>query len=210
MSRLLLWITTASLGVTAVFMTSFLGPAAFPLLTVAVIVIVRVDRLIAVSGLMIGFGGSWLVLLARQFTSGATFEGTVWVAGIVPLAVGTLALIVSLSRELSVTVFVSSHILSEVEQMCNRLAIIDRGRLITQGTMDELRSTEPTVTFGVDRIAEARRLVEEKLGLDVLSTDKTELRLTLPHERIADVNAALVKAGKDYTYVVMPVQLQEA
>lgn len=100
MDRLLLWITTALLGVAAVFMTSFLGPAAFPLLTVAVIVIVRVDRLIAVSGLMIGFGGSWLVLLARQLISGAALEGTVWVAGIVPLAIGTLALVVSLSRAL--------------------------------------------------------------------------------------------------------------
>ncbi len=104
-------------------------------------------------------------------------------------------LIPSLARELGVTIFISSHILSEVEQTCSRLAIIDHGRLVTQGTMDELRSAEPVVTFGVDRVADARRLIEEKLGLDVLSMDETELRLTLPHERIADVNTALVSAG---------------
>jgi ABC-2 type transport system ATP-binding protein len=104
-------------------------------------------------------------------------------------------LIGSLARDHGVTVFVSSHILSEVEQMCSHLAIIDHGRLVTQGAMDELRGTEPVVTFGVDRVADAQRLIEQTLGLSVLSTDETELRLTLPDDRIADVNAALVKAG---------------
>jgi hypothetical protein len=46
MSRLLLLITTASLGVAAIFMSSLLGPAAFPLLAVAVIVIVKANRLV--------------------------------------------------------------------------------------------------------------------------------------------------------------------
>lgn len=104
-------------------------------------------------------------------------------------------LIVSLARELEVTVFISSHILSEVEQMCTRVAIIDHGRLVTQGAIAELRGSEPVVTFGLDRPAEARTLVEQDLGLAVLSSDKTELRLKLAHERIAEVNAALVKAG---------------
>jgi ABC-2 type transport system ATP-binding protein len=104
-------------------------------------------------------------------------------------------LIVSLARELEVTVFISSHILSEVEQMCTRLAIIDHGRLVKQGTMGELRGSEPVVTFGVDRTAEARALIEQQLGLPVFSSDETELRLKLAHERIAEVNAALVKAG---------------
>ena len=104
-------------------------------------------------------------------------------------------LIVSLARELEVTVFISSHILSEVEQMCTRVAIIDHGRLVRQGAIAELRGSEAVVTFGLDRPAEARTLVEQDLGLPVLSSDKTELRLKLGHERIADVNAALVKAG---------------
>ena len=104
-------------------------------------------------------------------------------------------LIGSLARELGVTVFVSSHILSEIEQTCSRVAIIDHGRLVTQGTIDELRRAEPVVTFGVDRVADAQALIETKLGLSVLATNATQLRLVLPRERIADVNAALVGAG---------------
>jgi len=104
-------------------------------------------------------------------------------------------LIVSLARELDVTVFISSHILSEVEQMCNRLAIIDRGRVVRQGTIGELRGAEPVVTFGLDRAHEAKRLIEEQLGLPVLASDETQLRLKLSQDRIAGVNATLVEAG---------------
>jgi hypothetical protein len=74
-------------------MTSFLGPATFPLLAVTVIVIIKADRLFALSGLMIGFGGSWLVLVARQSASGGTFEITAWITGVVPLAIGLVALV---------------------------------------------------------------------------------------------------------------------
>jgi len=104
-------------------------------------------------------------------------------------------LIVSLAHELGVTVFVSSHILSEVEQMCNRLAIIDHGRLVKQGAIGELRGEEPVVVFGLDRPAEARALVEERLGIAVLAADDENIRLKLEQGRIADVNRVLVEAG---------------
>jgi ABC-2 type transport system ATP-binding protein len=38
------------------------------------------------------------------------------------------------------TILVSTHILSEVETTCDRALVIDRGRLVAQGTLDELRS----------------------------------------------------------------------
>jgi ABC-2 type transport system ATP-binding protein len=42
-------------------------------------------------------------------------------------------------NDAGVTVFLSSHALSEVSSLCNRVAIVDHGRLIAQGTIDELR-----------------------------------------------------------------------
>jgi ABC-2 type transport system ATP-binding protein len=42
-------------------------------------------------------------------------------------------------NETGVTVFLSSHALSEVSSLCNRVAIVDHGRLMAQGTIDELR-----------------------------------------------------------------------
>jgi hypothetical protein len=91
-------------GVAATFTTGIGGgPAIIPILTVAVIVMVKADRLIAVSGLMIGFGGSWLSLLALQLTSGTLESGIEWVAvavGIVPLAVGSMLVIPTVVRAL--------------------------------------------------------------------------------------------------------------
>ncbi|HEU5288569.1 MAG TPA: ABC transporter ATP-binding protein, partial [Candidatus Limnocylindria bacterium] len=41
-------------------------------------------------------------------------------------------------RERGVTVFLNSHLLSEVEQVCDRVAIVDRGRVVADGTLDDL------------------------------------------------------------------------
>ena len=44
------------------------------------------------------------------------------------------------------TVFLSSHLLDEVEKTCDQVAIVDRGRVILQGAVDEIAATgDPTV-----------------------------------------------------------------
>lgn len=48
------------------------------------------------------------------------------------------SLIGSLASE-GTTIFVSSHLLSEIEQMCSHVAVMSAGRLVTQGTLDDLR-----------------------------------------------------------------------
>ena len=56
------------------------------------------------------------------------------------------------------TVFLNSHLLTEVEQVCDRVAIIDRGRVIALGTLDELRGSGQSVRLrvaGLDGRAEA-------------------------------------------------------
>lgn len=40
--------------------------------------------------------------------------------------------------ERGTTVFLNSHLLSEVEQVCDRVAIVDRGKVVAEGTLDEL------------------------------------------------------------------------
>ena len=48
-------------------------------------------------------------------------------------------ILLNLNREKDVTVFLSSHALSEVSSLCNRIAIVNRGRLVAQGSIEELR-----------------------------------------------------------------------
>ncbi|KGK98991.1 ABC transporter ATP-binding protein [Methanococcoides methylutens] len=48
-------------------------------------------------------------------------------------------LIKQLSREKNVTIFLSSHAMSEVEEICNRIAVIEKGNLLAVGSVEELR-----------------------------------------------------------------------
>ncbi len=63
------------------------------------------------------------------------------------------------------TVLVSSHLLSEVEQMCTHIGVMHVGKLVAQGTSAELRSgTEAEAVVETDQPAEAARIMRE-LGL---------------------------------------------
>ncbi|MCU1529123.1 MAG: multidrug transporter ATP-binding protein [Frondihabitans sp.] len=111
------------------------------------------------------------------------------------------SLIGSLAGE-GTTIFVSSHLLSEIEQMCSHVAVMSAGRLVTQGTLDELRAQGvQTLTVTTPDPDEAVRVLSG-LGLDpstalistaTSSTVTAEVPLTGPlPERL---NAALVESG---------------
>ena len=93
------------------------------------------------------------------------------------------------------TVFLSSHLLDEVEKTCDQIAIVDQGRIVVQGGVEEIASSgSPTVLVEVDDPAAARRI----LGATVsqIEEEASGLRLTLPEGMTsAAVNAALVGAG---------------
>ncbi len=75
------------------------------------------------------------------------------------------SLVASLADE-GTTVLVSSHLLSEVEQMCSHIGIMHRGRLVVQGTSAEVRSgTAPEATVETDQ-PEVAADVMRGLGLE--------------------------------------------
>lgn len=100
MNRLLLWTTTTVLGAAAVLLTSIgglLGSVLFLLL--ATPLIVRGDHAVALSGLLMGFGAIWSLLLARQSATGGTLDNAqCWTAvGVVPLVIGGALLAVAVA-----------------------------------------------------------------------------------------------------------------
>ncbi|MEV8429014.1 ABC transporter ATP-binding protein [Streptomyces chartreusis] len=104
----------------------------------------------------------------------------------------------SLIRELAsdgTTVFLSSHLLDEIEQVCTHAAVMAQGRLITQGAVAELAAgTRGRLVVTTPDTGDAARVLKEQGAGDVVITDD---RVTAepPDRDLADVNGALVRAG---------------
>ncbi len=60
--------------------------------------------------------------------------------GVDALAAGALKALLARMTERGVTIFLTSHVLEIVERLCSHVAIIHRGRLVAQGSLEELRS----------------------------------------------------------------------
>jgi ABC-2 type transport system ATP-binding protein len=92
-------------------------------------------------------------------------------------------------NEAGTTVFLSSHLLSEVEALCTRVGIVDRGRLVVQDSLDTLRA--PTGHVAVTT-PDAARVVTM---FDGQVTSRDGDRLLIRHPNPADLNATLVRDG---------------
>ncbi|WP_111720012.1 ATP-binding cassette domain-containing protein [Homoserinimonas sp. OAct 916] len=74
------------------------------------------------------------------------------------------------------TVFVSSHLLSEIEQICTHVGVMSAGRLVSQGTLDELRSTSDRRVRVVTPDPEAATRVLSGLGMQPVAFSESDLR----------------------------------
>jgi ABC-2 type transport system ATP-binding protein len=92
------------------------------------------------------------------------------------------------------TVILSSHLLNEVEQTCDRVAIINHGKLVRQGTVHELRG-EAALIVRATPSEGARRTLEGMLGSTAIAPVDGAFRVSVDPDRAADINAALVNAG---------------
>jgi ABC-2 type transport system ATP-binding protein len=109
------------------------------------------------------------------------------------------SMIQSLVRE-GRTVMLSSHLLDEVERTCDNVAIVDRGRVIRQGSIDELvRGANVVVQVGCSDPPAAARLIEEAgLSLGVAQDDaglSVTLRAGAQKETVAEINRRIVEGG---------------
>ena len=79
-----------------------------------------------------------------------------------------------LNREKGVTIFLSSHALGEVSSLCNKIAIIDRGHLIAQGNIDELRLRAGIMQKVVIRVTNSSRAKQCLVNLPFPANIETE------------------------------------
>jgi ABC-type multidrug transport system ATPase subunit len=91
------------------------------------------------------------------------------------------------------TVLLSSHMLGEVQQVCDRVSVISHGRLIAEGTVDELRG-RGTVLVRAEPLGVARDRAERLLGSARVTVDEGALQLEADAVDIPRINRELVLA----------------
>jgi len=101
-------------------------------------------------------------------------------------------LIKRLNRERGITVLFCSHLLSEVEQLCDRVAILNRGRKIFDGRWSELTTDKQRVRFEVDEWERAAAVLAEIPG--VAFGGRAEVLLN-DGAAVPDLVKRLVEAG---------------
>ncbi len=92
------------------------------------------------------------------------------------------------------TVLLSSHLLGEVEQICDRVGVIQRGELVAQGTVSELRGREGLLVRA-EPVKYAHEIAKRLAGVEEVKETDGMLRLTTDPGRAAEINAKLVSAG---------------
>ena len=103
--------------------------------------------------------------------------------------------LVDLVQQHGLTVFLSSHLLHEVERICNRIAIINQGRLLYHGTVESL--LEPDLQFKIrtDRNEQAFEFLSKDLRLPVVRNGDHHFYLRISEHDLAEVNRSLVAHG---------------
>ncbi|HEX9122360.1 MAG TPA: ABC transporter ATP-binding protein [Actinomycetota bacterium] len=93
------------------------------------------------------------------------------------------------------TVFVSSHLLGEVEAMCDRVGVLSRGRLVAEGPPGALRGAAQRLLIEVDDVHRALVILSSVTGVEASLEGTAALRVRLGGSTAAEVNAALVSGG---------------
>ncbi len=92
------------------------------------------------------------------------------------------------------TVLLSSHLLGEVQQICDRVGIINSGRMVAEHNVEDLRGERELVVRAAPR-DKAQSILTDVLGAGTVHQYDETLRVKVQPDRAAEVNRILVEAG---------------
>ncbi len=92
------------------------------------------------------------------------------------------------------TVLLSSHLMTEVEQICDRVGVISKGSLVGEGTVDELRGGE-SLWLRAEPVDRALDVVRAMRGIGDVARADGGIRVAADAGAAAEINRALVEAG---------------
>ena len=120
-------------------------------------------------------------------------------------------LIIHLAKEKHKTIFLSSHILAEVELVANRMIIINKGTTVVEGpTQELLNATNLKVTFEIDEVKKAKNLLAEtQWQKKIESFGDYQILFFLEKEEIAPLNKFFVEQEISVHSIVPKRSLEE-
>lgn len=103
-----------------------------------------------------------------------------------------------LVQEEHMSVFISSHLLSEVQMMCDRVAIINHGKMITVSTIEDLvKKAADRVEWIVTPVEKAESILGGLADVKELTAELNIITCRMPIERISMYNKQLIENGID-------------
>lgn len=103
----------------------------------------------------------------------------------------------TLSREYEMTVFLSSHILSEVEDIADTIGIIHHGRTLREIPMKEITEMNTAyIELSVDNVRQASRILSDQLGLEQFKVvEDSEIRVYAENIETSEISRVLTQNG---------------
>ena len=101
-----------------------------------------------------------------------------------------------------ITVLLSSHLLAEVEELCNRVAIVRSGRIAFEGTLEDLRAGAGASRYRLRTTDRARARDVLLQAKTEITADGDELTFTASEDEVARLSRELVAAGLGITALV--------
>lgn len=105
----------------------------------------------------------------------------------------------NLAKEKGISVLISSHLISEVQLMCDRVSIINNGNIIRNASIDEVLATGE-VAWTVDNPIKAQSILKNKFAIDS-SINGKELLASVSVKMMAKINKTLFLSGLEIKYV---------
>lgn len=125
--------------------------------------------------------------------------------GLDPAGIVEMRTLMHRLREEGHTVFVSSHVLHEIEQVCNRIAILNHGQVVAQGSVQSLLGETDRIEIQIEQPAEAAQVLKELAWVHDVTIEGASVLVAAPVARSAELNRVLADQGF-YASVIRPRQ----
>lgn len=120
--------------------------------------------------------------------------------GLDPAGINELRnLIRKLSKEQNISVLISSHLMSEIELICDRVSIIKDGKVLKNASVSEILNTQE-VFFELDDNEKGKQILKDIFNIDSKISDG-KLEAKCSESKLYDINESFIKSGLKLKYV---------